>query len=100
MIEQYLKPELSVLTVFLYVVGLGLKKSKLADRFIPLALGVIGIFVASFYMCVTEGFSGMSIFTGIIQGVLYAATSVYGNQIVKQLGKDEKNDEKNSGENK
>lgn len=91
MIENYLRPELSVLAVFLYVVGVGLKKSIFDDRFIPIALGVIGIFVASFYVCVLEGFSGASILTGIIQGVLYAAVSVYGNQIWKQLNKDEGN---------
>lgn len=97
MIEQYLKPELSVLSVFLYVVGIGLKKSRLPDRWIPIALGGTGIFVASAYMCITEGLTGASILTGIIQGVLYAAVSVYGNQIWKQMTK--KNDDKDSGEN-
>lgn len=84
---EYLKPELAVLAVVLYVIGLALKKSKLNDKFIPLILGSCGIILACFYLCVFEGFSGKSILTGIIQGVLYAAASVYANQLIKQLKK-------------
>lgn len=86
-LENYLKPELSVLTVFLYVIGVGLKKSKLNDKFIPLVLGLVGIVMAICYVSVFEGFNFKSILTGIVQGVLYAAASVYVNQMVKQLNK-------------
>ena len=86
-LENYLKPELSVLTVFLYVIGVALKKSKLNDKFIPLVLGLVGIVMAICYVSVLEGFSFKSILTGIVQGVLYAAASVYVNQMVKQLNK-------------
>ena len=39
--QKYIKSELLVLVPVLYIIGLGLKKSKLADKWIPLALGIL-----------------------------------------------------------
>ena len=65
----------------LYIIGEIIKGiEKVKDKFIPIILLFFGI-----------GFS-MSIFgvnpEAIIQGILLTGTTVYGDQILKQLGKD------------
>ena len=43
-IMNYVKPELIVVAVVLYFIGMGLKKAEsVADKYIPLLLGGIGI---------------------------------------------------------
>nr|DAU98165.1 MAG TPA: holin [Caudoviricetes sp.] len=92
---NYVKPELVILAVALYLIGLGLKKTELIkDKFIPAALGLIGVALAALYVLATSHFGGasdilMAIFTSIIQGILCAGLSTYVNQMVKQLGKNE-----------
>lgn len=67
----------SILIVVLYAFGLMLKDTKkINDNFIPIILGVIGIVLSIPIYGVRQG---------IIQGVLCAGLSVYGNQIYKQL---------------
>ena len=86
--ENYIKPELLILVVVLYVIGLMLKNTMLIkDKFIPLTLGVIGVALSLFYVVGTEGFSVMGVFTGFTQGVLVAGASVYANQLFKQSSK-------------
>ena len=90
-ILEYVKPELLVLALVLYFVGMALKQSKtVSDRFIPLILGFIGIILASIYVLAESSISGaqsvlMALFTGIVQGVLCAGLSTYVNQLIKQL---------------
>lgn len=92
---KYVKPELLVLAVVLYFIGMALKKTeKISDKYIPVVLGVVGIVLASIYVIGTVSLSGrqdiaMAIFTAIVQGVLVAGLSTYVNQIFKQIGKDE-----------
>ena len=94
-IIKYVKPELLVLAVVLYFIGMALKKTeKISDKYIPVVLGVVGIVLASIYVIGTVSLSGrqdiaMAIFTAIVQGVLVAGLSTYVNQIFKQIGKDE-----------
>lgn len=94
-IIKYVKPELLVLAVVLYFIGMALKKTeKVSDKYIPVVLGVVGIVLASIYVIGTVSLSGrqdiaMAIFTAIVQGVLVAGLSTYVNQIFKQIGKDE-----------
>ena len=42
-LNEFIKPELLILIPVLYIVGIGLKKSKLSDTLIPLVLGGIAI---------------------------------------------------------
>ena len=84
---NYIRPELLILAVVLYVVGMFLKKSKLKDNFIPIVLGGIGIVGASTYCCIMEGFTFATICVGVVQGVLCAAASNYVNQVIKQMQK-------------
>lgn len=98
MMEQilnYVKPELVVVAVVLYFVGIGLKQSQaVPDKYIPIILGVIGIVICGIYVVATCSLSGtqnvaMAIFTAIVQGILVAGLSTYVNQIIKQVGKEE-----------
>lgn len=94
-ISRFVKPELLVLVPVLYFIGMGFKKSKhVHDNHIPLLLGACGIVLAILWVLATSSITGwqsalMAIYTAIVQGVICAGLSVYGNQIVKQLGKTE-----------
>lgn len=88
----YIKPELYILVFVLYIVGKGLKKSFVPDKYIPVLLGVCGILLACLYMfsMITKvNFQNIltAVFFGITQGLLCAGGSVYINQIIKQIGK-------------
>lgn len=84
---NYIKPELLVLAVLLYGLGLIIKKTKLKDNFIPIVLGGVGIILAVTYCLIMEGVSFASFGVGVIQGLLCASTSTYVNQIIKQMKK-------------
>lgn len=89
-ITDFIKPELLILVPVLYIVGLGLKKTSLSDKFIPLILGASGVILSAIWMFTTcEVFDQRCIltiiFASITQGILCAGTSVYANQIYKQL---------------
>lgn len=83
--QEYIKPELLILIPVLYIVGMILKNTeKISDKYIPLILGVCGIFLSSIYVLSISSFSLTGIFTGITQGILTAGTAVYADQLVKQ----------------
>ena len=88
-ITNYVKPELIVVAIALYFLGMALK-----DKYIPLILGGISIAICAIYVVATCTCSNgqdvaMAIFTAITQGILIAGLSTYVNQIVKQANKDE-----------
>ena len=93
-LQEYVKPELLVVAVVLYFIGMGLKKTeKISDKYIPIILGIIGVIFSGIYVIATSDFSGyqsimMAIFTAVIQGILVAGLSVYANQLIKQAQKD------------
>ena len=90
-IIQFVKPELVVLSIVLYFIGDAFKRSKVVkDKFIPIALGLIGIALATIYVLATSDLSTvqhvlLAIFTAIVQGVLVAGLSTYSDQIIKQM---------------
>ena len=94
-ILNYVKPELVVVAIALYFIGVCLKESQtVTDKYIPAILGVIGIVICGIYVVATCDLKGthniaMAIFTAIVQGVLVAGLSNYANQIIKQMNKDE-----------
>ena len=94
-IMNYVKPELIVVAIALYFLGLWLKQAAfLKDKFIPLVLGIVGIFVCGIWVIATATFAtgqdiALAIFTAVVQGILVAGLSTYVNQFIKQLGKDE-----------
>ena len=92
--HEYIKSELLILIPVLYFVGIGLKKSKLADKWIPLALGSISITLSAIWVIATCDISGVregasALFTAVTQGVLTAGASVYANQLYVQAAKEE-----------
>ena len=86
-IMNYVKPELLVLAAVLYFVGVAMKKAEMiADKYIPVTLGALGIL-----LCPLGGMQeiAMAVFTAIVQGILVAGLSTYVNQIIKQHSKEE-----------
>lgn len=94
-IVNYVKPELLMVAVVLYFIGMGIKKTeRIRDKYIPLLLGLCGILLAAIWVLATSAFAtcqdiAMAIFTAIVQGILLAGLSTYVNQIFKQIQKDE-----------
>lgn len=94
-IMNYVKPELIVVAIVLYFIGMGLKKAEtVADKYIPLILGGAGIMLCAIWVLATCPFDSgqniaMAIFTAIVQGILVAGLSTYVNQIIKQVQKTE-----------
>ena len=94
-ITNYVKPELVVVAIALYFVGMALKQAQtVKDKYIPLILGGISIAICAMYVFATSSCSTpqdivMAIFTAITQGILIAGLSTYVNQILKQENKDE-----------
>lgn len=89
-ITNYIQPELLVLIPALYFIGVGLKKTAMPDRFIPLVLGAAGIGLSIAYVLAVNPLTGwqsvlMALFTAATQGILCAGASVYCNQLYKQL---------------
>ncbi len=92
-LNEYIKPELLVLIPVLYFVGAAIKKSKVADKFIPWILGGVSVALSALWIFATSNLSAaadvaLATFTAITQGVLLAGASVYANQLIKQTGKD------------
>jgi hypothetical protein len=88
-LAQYIKPELLILVPVLFAAGILLKKTRVKDYNIPLILGIIGTILSMIWVISTSlNFSWQGvlaeIFTGITQGILTAAVSVYVNQLIKQ----------------
>ena len=95
MLKECIKPELLVLVVVLYFIGMGIKNTELIkDKYIPIILGILGIIISAIYIIATSQINGYQevltvIFTAIVQGILVARAAVYVNQIIKQNNKEE-----------
>lgn len=94
-IMEYVKPELMIVAVALYILGMFLKQTTMVlDKYIPVILGIVGIVLCAIWVFATTSVSSpqdiaLAIFTAVIQGILVAGASTYVNQIVKQSGKEE-----------
>ena len=88
-IASYIQPELLILVPVLYLVGMGIKRSKTPDEVIPLVNGILGMMLATLYCFATRngGDVAMVLFTGIVQGILCAAAATYAYECAKQGGK-------------
>ena len=92
--QDYIKTELLILIPVMYFIGIGLKKSKLSDKWIPAVLGISAIILSAVWVIATSDISGLqetasAIFTAVTQGVLVAGASVYANQLYIQTKKEE-----------
>ena len=94
-ITNYVKPELIVVAIALYFVGMALKQAQaVKDKYIPLILGGISIAICAMYVFATTALGTpqdivMAIFTAVVQGILVAGLSTYVNQLIKQTNKEE-----------
>ena len=94
-LTNYVKPELIVVAIALYFIGMALKQAQaVKDKYIPLILGGVSIVICAIYVfaictCNSGQDIAMAIFTAVTQGILIAGLSTYVNQIVKQTNKDE-----------
>lgn len=92
-IMEYVKPELIVVAIVLYIVGTGIKKAEsVKDKYIPYILGAIGIVLCAIWVLANSPLGTMqevlmAIFTSIVQGILVAGLSTYVNQLIKQVNK-------------
>ena len=92
-IMNYVKPELIVVALVLYIIGIAIKKAEyINDKHIPLILGVVGIVLAAIWVFANSPLNTtqdvlMAVFTSIIQGILVAGLSTYVNQLIKQSNK-------------
>lgn len=79
---NYIVEKCLILIPVLYVIGTILKNLEfIKDKYIPLILLPIGIAMAI-------AISGVDV-NSVIQGVLITGVTVYGNQIFKQINKEE-----------
>ena len=94
-IMNYVKPELIVVAIVLYFVGMGLKQAQaVKDKYIPLILGAAGIVLCAIWVIATSTLGtgqeiAMAVFTALVQGILVAGLSTYVNQVIKQAQKTE-----------
>lgn len=94
-IMNYVKPELIVVAVALYFLGMALKQAQsVKDKYIPLILGGVSIILCAIWVLATSEMGNgqqvaMAVFTAVTQGILLAGLSTYIDQIGKQMNKDE-----------
>lgn len=94
-IMNYVKPELMIVAVVLYFVGMGLKQAQaVKDKYIPLILGAAGVVLCAIWVLATSPLGtgqdiAMAVFTALVQGILVAGLSTYVNQVIKQVQKTE-----------
>ena len=94
-IINYIKPELLVVSVVLFFIGMGLKKAEtIKDKYIPVTLGGVGVLLCGIWVFATTSVTSsqevaMALFTAIIQGILVAGMSVYANEVKKQQHKED-----------
>ena len=79
---NYIVEKCLILIPVLYVIGAILKNLEfIKDKYIPLILLPIGIAMAIAISCIDVN--------SVIQGILVTGVTVYGNQIFKQINKEE-----------
>ena len=85
----FIKPELFILVIFLYCVGLFLKLWSGFNKnwMIPYILLLVSFLITLAYVCILkgEGFGGPVLVSVLIQSVLIAAVTVFGNELIQQV---------------
>lgn len=93
-LQQYIEPKLLILVPVMYIIGIGFKKSRVADKYIPLLLGVISVVLAALWVFAANDLKSgreilLAFFTAVTQGILAAGASVYVSQLYIQSEKNE-----------
>ena len=93
-VMNYIKPELVVVAIALYIIGMAMKNTKsVKDNYIPYILGSISVVLCGIWVFANSPLGTvqevlMAVFTSIVQGVLVAGLSTYVNQLIKQFNKE------------
>lgn len=92
--NEYIMPELLILVPVLYLIGMGIKRSEIKDKYIPWILGCVSIALCALWVFANAETTGSSeimiaIFTAITQGILIAGASVYAHELIIQTKKEE-----------
>lgn len=102
---KYIKPELLILVVGLYFIGMLMKKStRVKDEWIPFLLWGISTLLCFLYIFAVTDVSGgfqqvlLALFNVLIQGALCAAGAVFTDQLKKQYQKSKMLEEENNEE--
>lgn len=94
-IINYINPELVILVPVLLLAGAGIKRTQaIADKWIPLLLGMAGVALSLIWVIANGTYAGprdvlLAAFTAICQGILVAGAAVYTHQIGKQIKKED-----------
>ena len=88
-LKDFIKPELLILIPVLYIIGAGIKASRIDNAKIPVIIGTIAIILSTLYIvstCAMYDYKEVigGIFTAVTQGILVAGCSVYIHQLIKQ----------------
>ena len=94
-IMEYVKPELVIVAVALYILGMFLKQTTIVlDKYIPVILGIVGIVLCAIWVLATL-FVGspqiivLGFFTELIRGFLFPVGSLILIRMVNSIGKAE-----------
>lgn len=83
-ILNFISESFIILVVVCYVIGMALKKAGfMPDKYIPITLIVVGAILGGIFALQTE----VTLFMGIMQGLLCGGASTGINQAVKQANK-------------
>lgn len=76
----------ATIAVICYLIGMGIKVSKIDDKYIPVICGVCGAILGTIaYFIGIPEFIGNDIFTAIARGIVSGLAATGANQIYKQL---------------
>ena len=86
---DYVKPELLVLIPVLYLIALALRKCGVAERWLPLVLGSVGVFLSLLWVVATcqvecAKHIAMAFFTALTQGILATGASLLAERTLKK----------------
>lgn len=88
-ILAFIRPELFILVIFLYCIGLFLKLWSGFNKnwMIPYILLIVSFLITLAYVSILngKGFSPPVIVAVIIESVLIAAVTVFGNELIQQV---------------
>lgn len=90
--QEYIQSELLILVPVLYCIGIGLKKSRIQNKRIPILLGGIAVMLSAVWVLATCDIAtykelAAAVFMAVTQGILAAGASVYANQLYQQANK-------------
>lgn len=79
----------AAITVIVYIIGLVVKASPLADKWIPIICGFVGAMLGVAGMYTMPDFPAADVMTAVAVGIVSGLAATGADQMVKQLRKEE-----------